>query len=86
MAARTIVVVEEKADIAGSIAARLRSEGFRVEVAGTGPDGVALARTLAPDLVVLDWMLLAAVTRGRDARARRSPTRRGSHRGSTPPR
>jgi DNA-binding response OmpR family regulator len=57
MSRRTIAVVEDEATIAGAIAARLRSEGFRVEVAGTGPDGVALARAVAPDLVVLDWML-----------------------------
>jgi DNA-binding response OmpR family regulator len=57
MSRRTIVVVEDDATIAGAVAARLRSEGFRVEVAGTGPDGVALARSVGPDLVVLDWML-----------------------------
>lgn len=57
MAARVILVVEDEAAIAGAIAARLRSEGFRVEVAGTGPEGVMLAAALQPDLVVLDWML-----------------------------
>ncbi|CAB4910311.1 unannotated protein [freshwater metagenome] len=57
MSRRTIVVVEDEATIAGAIAARLRSEGFDVEVAGTGPDGVAACARLAPDLVVLDRML-----------------------------
>ena len=57
MSRRTIVVVEDDAMIAGAIAARLRSEGLRVEVAATGPEGVALARAVGPDLVVLDWML-----------------------------
>jgi len=57
MSRRTIVVVEDEATIAGAIAARLRSEGFDVEIAGTGPDGVALCARLAPDLVVLDRML-----------------------------
>jgi DNA-binding response OmpR family regulator len=57
MSGQTIVVIEDEATIAGAIAARLRSEGFRVEVAGTGPAGVELCRTTAPDLVVLDWML-----------------------------
>ena len=51
------MVVEDEATIAGAIAARLRSEGFRVEIAGTGPEGVALTRAVGPDLVVLDWML-----------------------------
>jgi len=53
----TIVVVEDEERIAGAVAARLRAEGFRVEVAGTGPDGVALVARTTPDLVVLDWML-----------------------------
>jgi DNA-binding response OmpR family regulator len=53
----TIVVIEDEEQIAGAVAARLTAEGFRVEVAGTGPDGVELCRRIAPDLVVLDWML-----------------------------
>lgn len=57
MPERTIVVIEDEERIAGAVAARLRAEGFRVEVAGTGPDGVALCRRVGPDLVVLDWML-----------------------------
>ena len=57
MGTTTIVVIEDEAAIAASVAARLRSEGFRVEVAESGPEGVELCRRLAPDLVVLDWML-----------------------------
>jgi DNA-binding response OmpR family regulator len=57
MSGQTIVVIEDEATIAGAIAVRLRSEGFRVEVAGSGPDGVQLCHVAAPDLVVLDWML-----------------------------
>jgi DNA-binding response OmpR family regulator len=58
MAARaTIAVVEDEERIADAVAARLRAEGFRVEVARNGPDGVELCRRIVPDLVVLDWML-----------------------------
>jgi DNA-binding response OmpR family regulator len=57
MSRRTIVVIEDEETIAGAVAARLRSEGFAVETAATGPDGVALCARLAPDLVVLDRML-----------------------------
>src|SRR4051812_32931080 len=53
----TILVVEDETTIAGALAARLSAEGFAVEVAGTGPDGVEACRRLAPDLVILDWML-----------------------------
>ena len=57
MSGTTIVVVEDEAQIAAAVAARLRAEGHRVEVASTGPDGVELCLRLQPDLVVLDWML-----------------------------
>ncbi len=54
---RTILVVEDEASIAEAIATRLRSEGFAVEIAATGPAGVELSHRLSPDLVVLDLML-----------------------------
>ncbi len=57
VAERTIVVVEDEADIAQALAARLRAEGFGVEVAGDGPSGVELCRRVRPDAVVLDVML-----------------------------
>ena len=57
MGARTIVVVEDEETIAAAVAARLRSEGFTVEVAADGPSGVELCRRTQPDLVVLDLML-----------------------------
>jgi DNA-binding response OmpR family regulator len=54
---RTILVVEDEAAIATAVAARLRSEGFRVEVAQEGHAAVELCRRLRPDLVVLDLLL-----------------------------
>jgi DNA-binding response OmpR family regulator len=57
MATRTIVVIEDEAPIAAAVAARLRSEGFAVEVAADGLAGIELCRRLRPDLVVLDLML-----------------------------
>jgi DNA-binding response OmpR family regulator len=56
-AQRRIAVVEDEATIAASIAARLRSEGFQVEIARDGTAAVDLCRTYHPDLVVLDLML-----------------------------
>jgi DNA-binding response OmpR family regulator len=53
----TIVIVEDEPAIADALAARLRAEGFAVEVAHDGPRGVELCAQLAPDLVVLDVML-----------------------------
>ena len=54
---RTIAVIEDEESIASAVAARLRSEGYRVETAGDGPSGVSLCEELRPDLVVLDLML-----------------------------
>jgi DNA-binding response OmpR family regulator len=57
MAAPLICVVEDEVVIASAVAARLRAEGFDVEVAHDGPAGVELCDRLRPDLVVLDLML-----------------------------
>jgi DNA-binding response OmpR family regulator len=54
---RRIAVIEDERTIAGSIAARLRAEGFDVEIAADGLGGVALCQRFRPDLVVLDLML-----------------------------
>jgi DNA-binding response OmpR family regulator len=57
VAERRILVVEDEATIAASVAARLRKEGFDVEIAADGPSAVSRARDLLPDLVILDVML-----------------------------
>jgi DNA-binding response OmpR family regulator len=57
MQERRIAVIEDEPAIATSVAARLRAEGFAVEIAEDGPAGVELCRRFRPDLVVLDLML-----------------------------
>ena len=57
MTARKILVVEDERTIAEAVAARLRAEGFEVEVAGDGPAAVDAARRALPDAIVLDVML-----------------------------
>ena len=52
-----ICVIEDERVIANAICARLRSEGFEVDVAYDGPSGLALCDRVRPDLVVLDVML-----------------------------
>jgi DNA-binding response OmpR family regulator len=54
---RTVAVIEDEEPIAQAVAARLRSEGFSVDVALDGPSGVDLVARTQPDLVVLDLML-----------------------------
>jgi DNA-binding response OmpR family regulator len=55
--ARRVLVVEDERTIADAIAARLRAEGFLVQIAGDGPGAVEAARREQPDVVVLDVML-----------------------------
>jgi DNA-binding response OmpR family regulator len=54
---RSILVVEDEDAIAEAVRARLESEGYRVRVAGDGPEGIRAAAAERPDLVVLDLML-----------------------------
>jgi DNA-binding response OmpR family regulator len=54
---RRVLVVEDERTIAEAVAARLRAEGFVVEIAGDGPAAVEAARRTPPDAVVLDVML-----------------------------
>ena len=57
MSARRILVVEDEETIATSVAARLRSEGFEVEIRGDGVAAIERARTWLPEVVILDVML-----------------------------
>ncbi|MGH8794871.1 MAG: response regulator transcription factor [Stackebrandtia sp.] len=52
-----ILVVEDEPVIAESTAARLRSEGYAVEIAADGPAAVDADARFRPDLIVLDVML-----------------------------
>ncbi|GIE31982.1 DNA-binding response regulator [Actinoplanes italicus] len=54
---RRILVVEDERAIADAVAARLRAEGFLVQVVGDGPSAVAAVRQSPPDLMILDIML-----------------------------
>ena len=52
-----MLVVDDEPTIAASVAARLRAEGFAVDVAHDGPGAMAQVAASPPDLVVLDVML-----------------------------
>lgn len=52
-----VLVVEDEPDIAALIAYHLTREGYRVETAITGQEGISAVRREVPDLVVLDVML-----------------------------
>ncbi len=54
---KRILVVEDEQDIAEMIAYNLEREGFQVESAHSGEEGLSKAKADHPDLVVLDIML-----------------------------
>jgi len=52
-----VLVVDDEEAIAEAVRARLQSEGYRVLVAGDGPEAIRVCDEARPDLVVLDLML-----------------------------
>ncbi len=54
---QTVLVVDDEEAIAEAVRARLEAEGYRVLVAGDGPQAIELHVEHHPDLVVLDLML-----------------------------
>jgi DNA-binding response OmpR family regulator len=54
-----VLVVDDEEDILLLCRVNLEFEGFRVEVASSGEEGLRKARRLRPDLVLLDVMMPA---------------------------
>jgi len=52
-----ILIVEDNEDLAFGLRTALEFEGYTVDVAGEGDEGLELAQSWRPDLVVLDLML-----------------------------
>jgi DNA-binding response OmpR family regulator len=52
-----ILIVEDDVRVADFLQRGLQAEGYRVQLARTGPTGLALARSGEPGLVLLDLML-----------------------------
>lgn len=58
-AARKILIADDEPNIVISLEFLLKGAGYEVAVARDGPQALALAETLRPDLIVLDIMLPA---------------------------
>ncbi|MFH1150047.1 MAG: LytTR family transcriptional regulator DNA-binding domain-containing protein [Actinomycetota bacterium] len=54
---QTVLVIEDEPLISEMITKSLRLEGFRVEAASTGEEGLQKVKDMAPDLVLLDVLL-----------------------------
>jgi DNA-binding response OmpR family regulator len=53
----SILVIEDNRDYAATLASNLEREGYEVSIATSGGEGLELARTRQPDLIILDLML-----------------------------
>ena len=49
-----MLVVEDDSEIAEALQRSMRLEGYEVRLAGDGAEGLEVARSFSPDLVVLD--------------------------------
>ena len=54
---RTVLIIEDEKLIIVSTQMVLEAAGFRVESATNGEDGIAKAKSLTPDLILLDIMM-----------------------------
>ncbi len=57
MAKNKILVVDDEADLVETLKVRLEVSGYDVLVASDGQQGLKMARTENPDLLILDLML-----------------------------
>ena len=54
---KKILIIDDEPDLIKALTVRLESEGYGIETAGDGFEGLNKARTSEPDLIILDLML-----------------------------
>ena len=54
-----ILLIEDNRDYAATLASNLEREGYEVETAASGTDGLRAAKARSPDLIILDLLLPA---------------------------
>lgn len=57
MAKKKILVVEDEPDLILMLKERLKSEGYKVEAAFNGLEGIEKAKKIKPDLILVDVMM-----------------------------
>jgi CheY-like chemotaxis protein len=57
MAQKMIFIIDDDPDILESISAILRGEGFSVDSAMSGQEGIEMMKSLKPDLILCDMMM-----------------------------
>ena len=53
----TVLVIDDDPDIAELVRLNLKSEGYAVEHASNGEEGLELARSIQPGLIILDVLM-----------------------------
>jgi len=54
---KSVLIIDDDSDFVRAIQTLLESSGFTVRSASNGRDGIKLAKTIQPDLVLLDVMM-----------------------------
>ncbi len=54
---KTILIIDDDKDISEAIRIMLETEGFSVESASSGKEGLAKATSVNPDLILVDMMM-----------------------------
>lgn len=54
---RRVLIIDDSASVRAMVEARLETDGLTVDAADDARSGLAAARSLTPDLILLDWML-----------------------------
>ena len=54
---RKILVIDDEPDILTMVARRLKANQYQVTTAGSGEEGLELAKKYLPDLVLLDYVM-----------------------------
>ncbi len=52
-----ILIIDDEKDMRTYLGTLFRKEGFEIESASNGEEGIALAKTFQPDLITLDVMM-----------------------------
>jgi two-component system alkaline phosphatase synthesis response regulator PhoP len=54
---KTVLIIDDDSDYVRAIQALLESSGYKVRSASSGRDGLQLAKTMEPNLILLDIMM-----------------------------
>ena len=62
---KLILIVDDEPDFLEIFGTKLTTSGFRVETAGNGEEGFKKAKSIKPDLVLMDVKMPGLTARGR---------------------